>query len=195
MAKVCRWYFCHAGGRTQQLLQHINTQDPHIQFTVEEPDQEGSLPFLDTLVSTGTNNSLITSVYGKPTHRDKYLPCDSNYFIIAKHSVFNTLAHRAKVVSTNQQSLHIELEHMRKALQACSFPPWALNSLQQKFNCKHNIHNGQNSTGNQPNNNDSGTNNNKNISIVVLYIHGLWEILKWTCHSRGIQVISRVPTL
>ena len=26
---------------SQQLLQLINTQDPHIQFTMEEPDQEG----------------------------------------------------------------------------------------------------------------------------------------------------------
>ena len=33
---------------SQQLLQHINSQDQHIQFTVEEPNQEGALPFLDT---------------------------------------------------------------------------------------------------------------------------------------------------
>ena len=75
------------------------------------------------------------------------------------------------------------IEHIRKALQACSFPPWGLNSLQ----CKHNIYNGQNSTENQPNNNNSGTNNNKNISLVPC-IHGLGERFKRTCNSRGIQV-------
>ena len=114
---------------SQQLLQHINTQDPHKQFTVEELDQEGSLPFLDTLISPGPNSTLTTSVYRKPTHTDQYLHWDSNHFIAAKHNVFNTLAHRAKTVTTNQQSLHKELEHIRKALQACSFPPWALNNL------------------------------------------------------------------
>ena len=31
----------------------MNTQDPNIQFTVEEPDQDGSLPFLDTKVTPG----------------------------------------------------------------------------------------------------------------------------------------------
>ena len=42
---------------SQQLLQHINTQDPNIQFTVEEPYQDGSLPFLDTKVTPGPNNT------------------------------------------------------------------------------------------------------------------------------------------
>ena len=140
---------------SQQPLEHINTQDPHIQSTVEEPDQEGSLPFLDTLVSPGPIKSLITSVYRKPTHTDQYLHWDSNHFIMAKHSVFNTLVHRAKVFSTNQQTLHKELEHIRKTLQACIFLQWALKSLQHKFNCKHNIHNGQNSTDNESNNNNN----------------------------------------
>ena len=30
---------------SQQLLQHMNTQDPNIQFTVEEPEPDESLPF------------------------------------------------------------------------------------------------------------------------------------------------------
>ena len=46
---------------SQQLLQHINLQDPHIQFTIEEPNQEGALPFLDTLVSPGPINMLVTT--------------------------------------------------------------------------------------------------------------------------------------
>ena len=71
---------------------------------------------------------------------------------LLENSVFNTLAHRAKVVSTNQQALHKEMEHIRKALQACSVPPWALHCLHNKFNHKHKIHNGQTSTDNQPNN-------------------------------------------
>ena len=38
---------------SQQLLQHINSQAPNIQFTTEDPNQEGVLTFLDTLVSSG----------------------------------------------------------------------------------------------------------------------------------------------
>ena len=88
---------------SHQLLQHINNQDPHIQFTVEEPSQEGTLPFLDTLVTMGPNNTFSTSAYRKPTHTDQYLHWDSNHFITAKHSVYNTLAHGTKIVSANQK--------------------------------------------------------------------------------------------
>ena len=69
---------------SQQLLQQINSQEPHIQFITEELNQEGALPFLDTLVSPGPNNTLVTTVYRKPTHTDQYLPWDSNHIIAAK---------------------------------------------------------------------------------------------------------------
>ena len=77
---------------SQQLLHHLKTQDPNIQFTVEEPDEDWSLPFLDTKVTPGPNNTLITTVYRKPKHTDQYLHWDSNHFILAKHSVYSTLA-------------------------------------------------------------------------------------------------------
>ena len=52
---------------SEALLQHINSQDSHIQFTVE-PTQQGSLPFLDTLATIEPNNTFSTTVYQKPTH-------------------------------------------------------------------------------------------------------------------------------
>ena len=34
--------------QSHHLLQHINSQDTHIQFTKEDSNEEGALPFLDT---------------------------------------------------------------------------------------------------------------------------------------------------
>ena len=31
--------------QSQQFLQHINSQDPNIEFTVEQPGTDGSIPF------------------------------------------------------------------------------------------------------------------------------------------------------
>ena len=67
---------------SQDLLHHINNQDPHIQFTVE-PMQQGSLPFLDTPVTIKPDNTFSTTVYRKPTHTDQYLHWDSNHHITA----------------------------------------------------------------------------------------------------------------
>ena len=118
---------------SQQLLQHITGQDPHIQFTVEEPSQQGTLPFLDTLVTIAPNHNFHTPVYRKPTHTDEYLHWDNNHFITAKQSVYNTLAHRAKIVSSNQEALYKEFDLIKKALQACQFPPWTLKHLQKNL--------------------------------------------------------------
>ena len=34
-----------------QFLTHLNSLNPHIQFTTEAPTEHGAIPFLDTLVS------------------------------------------------------------------------------------------------------------------------------------------------
>ena len=44
--------YCH------QFLQHINFQDLHIKFTTEDPKEDDSVPFLDTLVFCSPNNTL-----------------------------------------------------------------------------------------------------------------------------------------
>ena len=145
---------------SQSLLQHINSQDPHIQFTVEEPTHQGKLPFVDTLVTIQPDNTFSTSVYRKPTHTDQYLHRDSNHHITAKQIVYNTLAHRDKIVSSNQETLNKELQHIKEALQACQFPNLALNQLQQKF-LKTNQSNHNTRDNNSINQDNINTNNTK----------------------------------
>ena len=57
----------------EEFLTHINSVDNNIQFTSEEPGPEGSLPFLDILITPDEEGRLETSVYRKPTHTDQYL--------------------------------------------------------------------------------------------------------------------------
>ena len=88
----------HKAEPTQQFLTHLNS-------STETPNQQGSLPFLDTLVSVGANGSLITTVFRKPTHMDQYLHWDSHHSSTNKYSVYNTLTHMAQTVCSNQQLL------------------------------------------------------------------------------------------
>ena len=93
---------------SQQLLQHINSQDLHIQFTIEELTQEGRSTFPGHF---GFSRSQQHS-------SDHYLQ-KANTRIAAtssqqKISVFNTSSFRAKVVCTSEQALHNEIEHIKK---------------------------------------------------------------------------------
>ena len=84
--------------KKEEFLQHINSVDPAIQFTTEEQKQDGSMPFLDILVTPQEDGTLTTRVYRKPTHTDQYLQWDSHHNLACKYSVINTLTHRAKAV-------------------------------------------------------------------------------------------------
>ena len=64
----------------QDFLQHINSVDPVIQFTVED-NEDGVIPFLDTIVKPEAYGKLSTTVYRKPTHTGQYLQWDSHHHL------------------------------------------------------------------------------------------------------------------
>ena len=57
----------------QSFLDHINSIDQNIQFTAEEPRPDGSIPFLDILITPCEDGSLAITVFRKPTHTDLYM--------------------------------------------------------------------------------------------------------------------------
>ena len=109
----------------QGVLEHINSIDPAIKFAVEGSQGNGGIPFLDTLVTPETDNSLSGTVYHKSTHTDQYLQWDSLHNLSPKYSVIGTLTHRTKTVCTKPELLQKELSHLREALVKCKYPPWA----------------------------------------------------------------------
>ena len=80
-------FVIHKEANKQGFLQHINSVDPAIRFTVEDNKEDGSIPFLDTIVKPEVDGSLSISVYRKPTHTDQYLQWDSHHHLSAKFSV------------------------------------------------------------------------------------------------------------
>ena len=115
-----------------QFLQHLNSIDPHIQVTAEDPNTYGSLPFLDTLVTPGPGNTLLTKVYRKPTHTGQYLHLENHHNHSTKYGLFNTLTHRARTVHANPWLLQKEEEHIKGTLQRCRCPNWVLTRLKIK---------------------------------------------------------------
>ena len=91
-------FVIHQQSHKQLFLDHINSIDPSIKFTIESNQENGAISFHDTLVKLEADNSLSISVYCRPTHTDQYLQWDSHHNLSAKYSIMGTLTHRAKIV-------------------------------------------------------------------------------------------------
>ena len=72
----CRYvddtFVIHKEANKQGFLQHINSVDPAIKFTVGDNKEDGSIPFLDTTVKPEADGTLSITVYRKPTHTNQY---------------------------------------------------------------------------------------------------------------------------
>ena len=176
-------FVIHKEANKQGFLQHINSVDPAIRFTVEDKKEDGSIHFLDTIVKPEVDGSLSITVYRKPTHTDQYLQWDSHHHLSAKFSVIQTLSHRASTMCSNPELLQKEKEHLRKALTKCKYPKWALDKVEKRLN-------------RSPRQvNDGGSNNAQSANhkvqnkghTVIPYTQGLCESIKKICGRYGIQ--------
>ena len=179
--------FIHKEANKQGFLQHINSVDPAIKFTVEDNKEDGSIPFMDTTVKPEVDGSLSITVYRKPTHTDQYLQWDSHHNLSAKFSVINTLSHGAQTVCSNPDLLKQEKEHLRKALTKCKYPKWALDKVEKRLNKPSSeAIDGVNSQG--ANSTPAATREVKSKGhIVIPYTQGLCESIKKICGRYGIQ--------
>ena len=75
----------------------------YIQFTFEEEDK-GTLPFLDVLIQR-KGNSIVTTIFGKPTNSDIYLN---------RNTFASTLLKRAYIVYSTNELLQKELKYLVK---------------------------------------------------------------------------------
>ena len=114
------------------FLQHLNSVHPNIKFTCEKVKEDGSMPFLDILVTPAEDGSLKASVFRKPIHTDLYLHWDSHLNIPSKYSVAGTLFHRATTICSDPTLLQEEEQHLFKALKKCKYPIWAINRAKLK---------------------------------------------------------------
>ena len=180
-------FVIHEEVNKQDFLQHINSVDPAIKYTVEDNKEDGSIPFLDTMVKPEADGGLSITVYRKPTHTDQYLQWDSHHNLSAKFSVINTLSHRAKTVCSNPELLTQEKEHLRKALTQCKYPKLALDRVEKRlYKSSSEAIDGANNQG--ATGAPAITREVKSKGhIVIPYIQGLCESIKKICGRYGIQ--------
>ena len=159
-----------------EFFHHINSLDDNIKFIAETTTADGSMPFLDTLVTPQSDGSLQTKVYRKPTHINQYLQWDSHHAISNKYSVISPLLHRAKDICSSKDLLVEEQAQIQMALSTCKYPAWATNRMKVKTNT--------------PKTTRNSNKDNKSICkgyVTVPYNAGLSESFKNICKRYGIQ--------
>ena len=107
------------------LLQYLNSIDPHIKFTIEQPNAEGGIPFLDTFPKP-KGEEIAVAVYRKPTHTDRYLDFNSSHPVSAKRAVVRALMDRAENVCSDPEILANEIDHLNKVLHYNNYPQWMI---------------------------------------------------------------------
>ncbi len=155
------------------LLQHLNSIEPSIQFTVER-EMNGDLAFLDLNVYRTIEGKLETAVYRKPTHTDKYLSYNSHHPVSHKKSVAKTLLQRAEHLPSNSDSQANEQEYVLNILRENNYPKDFLKNCLNPSAC-----------GNQ--NNSEGDTSIKGYAVVP-YIQGVTEPIKRILSNCNIKV-------
>ena len=119
--------------RVQEFLSHLNSIEACIQFTFEKETEDGKLPFLDVCLCRGSDRSITTAVYRKPTHTNQYLPFDSHHPAAHKASVVRTLMSKASDLSSNGVVRVAEEERVVDALKQNGYP---LRFIQKHSHCR-----------------------------------------------------------
>ena len=176
-----------------EFFQHINTMETSIQFTVEEAGPDGSIPFLNILVTPQPDGTFTTKVYRKPTHTNQHLQWDSNHNLASKYSVINTLTHIGRTICFTPELLNNELQHLDQVLRQWKYSRWAINKILQKQQ-----HQQDNTT--KKRHNPALT--KKKCHIVVPYTQGssdsfknIWQRYRIQVHFKGGTIPKNILVL
>ena len=114
-----------------------------------------------------SGDQIITSVYRKPTHTDRYLDFNSNHPKSAKHAVVRALSDRAKNVCSSPELLAEEMDNLGKVLRYNNYPKWMIDQ-----------HDRNNSPAGKLIDLETGKEVKKSIFISAPYFPGLSESFK-----------------
>ena len=106
---------------TQTFLEHLNSIEPCIKFTIER-ESEGKIAFLDCMLHHQEDGRLTATVYRKPTHTDRYLSFSSHHPSMHKRAVVKSLMdHAAKIPTTKSDQIK-EKQRVISTLQSNGYP-------------------------------------------------------------------------
>ena len=108
----------------QTCLDSLNSKHPIIKFTVEK-ENNGSISFLDILVSRTIDSTVDTTTYCKPTNTGLLTNYTSFTDYNYKTGLIKTLADRTTKINSTAQLLKQDPQRVSKTLQRILFPNYS----------------------------------------------------------------------
>ena len=158
------------------FLQHVNSQQPTIRFTMEI-EKDNNIPFLDTSVSRDSNG-LLASVYRKPTHTDHYLAYDSHHPQPVKRGIVKCLYDRAKHLTAKPSAISEEKKHLSSVFVSNGYPSSFVRKLTKTA---------------RPTANKEPTQEFKSTAVLP-YIKGVAEVLRRCLQQQGVCTVFKSDT-
>ncbi|MBV2145343.1 MAG: hypothetical protein KTM48_01175, partial [Wolbachia endosymbiont of Pissodes strobi] len=112
----------------EDFVTKLNNRFPTIKFTYEV-ENNGQLPFLDTLVIRNDNNTLEFDIYRKNTATNRYIPNDSFHCDQHKMASFHFLVHRLVNFPLSRERFNNEKETIRNIAKVNGFNTNLINKL------------------------------------------------------------------
>ena len=110
----------------------LNYKEPKIEFTIER-EKNGILAFLDISIQRRPDK-LITKVYRKETHTQRYIHWRSNHSKNCKLGVLKGLIHRAHLLCDLKEDLLNELNLLRDVFISNGYPRKLVEKMIKKIN-------------------------------------------------------------
>ena len=161
-----------SGTMSMAFLQHLNSQQPTIRFTMEI-EKDNTIPFLDTTVTRETDGLLTTTFYRKPTNTDQYLTYDVHHPQSVKRGFVKCLQDRAKHLTTKPSGISEEKKNLSSVLVSNDYPSSFVRKLAKTTSVTANK---------EPAKEFKST-------AVLPYIKGVSEVLRRCLQKQGIRTV------
>ena len=154
---------------------HINQIDRNIKFTCE-PEEGGTLAFLDVKIHVLDDGSIKTTVFRKATHTDQYLNGLSHHPLEHKRSVVRSLLNRADNIISTVDDVKTEKDHVRKVLGFNNYDQWIMDIPRKKPPRERNT---------------TPQSSEFHVPIAIPYVRGLSEQLQRVFKKHGVPIYHK----
>ena len=165
--------------KLHSFLEHLNSMRPSIKFTMEV-EEDRKLPFLDVMV-TRNEERLVTSVYRKKTHTDRYIHFTSNHDDRVKRGVIRCLRSRATRIC-EAEDLEAEEEHLRTTFQKNGYPRGFVASAMRPRRVQEETQQAEETATEEPT-------SRRKILCVLPYVKGTSDKLGDICRKAGVHPV------